>query len=95
MDALFRDLYYRDAEFKKQWDAVPYISCEAEGQSHMFADGSWKENTENIKKIIKDSPPRVVKLWEKRWTEAFPVIDDRCKQSNGYYAIQKAIGAID
>jgi hypothetical protein len=95
MDALFRGLYEGDTEFKKQWDAVPYISCEAEGQAHMFAEGSWKENTESIKKIIKDSPPRVVKLWEKRWTDAFPTIDDKTKESNGYYAIQKAIGAID
>ena len=91
MDALFKELYTGDTEFKRQWDAVPYISCEAEGQAHMFADGTWKENTESIKQILDASPPRVVKLWDKRWTETFPVIDERCKESNGYYAIQKAI----
>ena len=95
MDALFRRLYTGDAEFKAQWDAVPYISCEDPGQSHMFASGSWKENTESIKNILRDSPPRVVKLWEKRWSGEFPVLDDRCKESNGYYAIQKAIRATD
>jgi len=95
MDALFKDLYNNDSEFKRQWDAVPYISCEDPGQSHMFAGGSWKENTESVKKIISDSPPRVVKLWERRWSDAFPTLDDRCKESNGYHAIQKGIGAID
>jgi len=93
MDALFRGLYTEDPEFKRQWDMVPYISCEDPGQSHMFAGGSWKENTETVKKIISDSPPRVVKLWERRWSDAFPILDDISKESNGYYAIQKAIGA--
>lgn len=95
MDSLFRGLYNEDSEFKRQWSMVPYISCEDPGQSHMFSDGSWKENTDSIKKIIRESPPRVVKLWERRWSDAFPIIDDKCKESNGYYAIQKGIGAID
>jgi hypothetical protein len=95
MDALFRGLYTEDPEFKAQWDMVPYISCEDPGQSHMFAGGLWKENTESIKTMISDSPPRVIKLWERRWADACPTVDDTCKESNGYYAIQKAVGAID
>jgi hypothetical protein len=91
MDALFRGLYESDPEFKRQWKAVPYINCEDEGQSHMFADGSWKENTESVKRLLDTSPPRVIKLWEKRWSDAFPVIDDRSKESNGYYAIQLSL----
>ena len=91
MDALFRELYESDPEFKRQWQAVPYINCEDEGQAHMFAGGSWKENTGSVKQLLDTSPPRVVKLWEKRWSDAFPVIDDRSRESNGYYAIQLAL----
>lgn len=94
MDALFKQLYNEDAEFKRQWDMVPYLSCEDSGQSHMFAQGSWKENTESVKQILKTSPPHVLKMWHSRWSDAFPTLNDACKSSNGYYAIQKAIGKL-
>ena len=95
MDYLFRKLYESDPQFKKEWDAVPYISCEDVGQSHMFAGGAWKENTEEIKKILNERPPRVLKLWKNRWEEEFPdVTSEKCKESNGYYAIQRALNAI-
>ena len=92
MDSLFKKLYETDNEFKVQWDAVPYISCEDPGQAHMFALGAWKENSQEIKSLLDNNPPRVLKLWERRWTEAFPDINsENCKESNGYYAIQLAI----
>jgi hypothetical protein len=92
MDSLFKKLYETDNDFKTQWDAVPYISCEDPGQAHMFAEGAWKENTPEIKSLLDNNPPRVLKLWERRWTDTFPDTNsEECRESNGYYAIQLAI----
>ena len=92
MDGIFKNLYETDTQFKDEWDRVPYLSCEDKGQAHMFAEGSWKENTKEIKELLDESPPHVLKLWHNRWTEEFPdVTSERCRESNGYYAIQIAI----
>ena len=92
MDGIFKDLYETDIEFKSEWDRVPYLSCEDKGQAHMFADGAWKENTNEIKQILDESPPHVLKLWHGRWNDEFPdITSERCKESNGYYAIQIAV----
>jgi len=91
MDSLVKTLYETDARFKQEWDAVPYINCEDPGESHMFANGAWKETTDEIKQLLDKKPPHVIKLWKQRWEDAFPSQSDECKKSNGYYAIQKAI----
>lgn len=91
MDGIFKGLYETDMQFKNEWDRVPYLSCEDKGQSHMFSNGSWKENTKEIKQILDESPPHVLKLWHNRWNDEFPdVTSERCRQSNGYYAIELA-----
>jgi hypothetical protein len=91
MDALFKNLYETDSDFKNDWDKVPYINSADPGQAHMFASGSWKENDPETKNILDSNPPRVLKLWNQRWEEAFPDIKSQdCISSNGYYAIQKA-----
>lgn len=91
MDGIFKNLYETDSDFKEEWNRVPYISCEDRGQAHMFTEGLWKENTKEIKQLLDESPPHVVKLWNNRWNDEFPdITSERCKQSNGYYAIEIA-----
>ena len=91
MDYLFKELYETDPKFKEQWDRVPYTFCEDKGQSHIFSDGSWKDNTPELKELINTTPPYVMKLWIQRWNEEFQeCTSPRCIESNGYYAIQYA-----
>jgi mannosyltransferase OCH1-like enzyme len=91
MDYLFKELYETDPEFKQDWDRVPYIFCEDKGQSHIFSDGSWKDNTPELKELINTTPPHVMKLWITRWNEEFPDINtQRARESNGFHAIQYA-----
>ena len=93
MDGLFKILYENDKEFKRQWDATPYIDAEDPGQSHLFANGSWSENTEELKNLLDESPPHVLKLWNGRWEAKCPddALTPECLNSNGYYAIQVAL----
>lgn len=88
LDTLFGGLYYGDGEFNKLWSSAPYLYCDAEGQSHMLTNGRMNSNDANVKKILLEKPPYVVKFW-KSWNEIFPDINsEECKNSNGYYAIQ-------
>ena len=92
MDGIFKRLFETDQQFKNEWDRVPYISCEDKGQSHMFAEGAWKENTKEVKQLLDTNPPHVIKLWHGRWNDEFPdITSERAKQSNGYHAIQIAL----
>jgi len=91
MDSLFKTLYETDPQFNSEWNKVPYIFCEDTGQSHMFANGSWKENSPQLKELLASKPPRMIKLWHGRWNDTFPNPNsDDCKQSNGFYAITLA-----
>lgn len=93
MDDLFKEQYDQDEQFKKSWDSIENIDCEADIQAHMFSNGIWKENTPALKAKLKSSPPRVIKLWTKVWEAEFPDISaDKCILSNGYYAIQYSRG---
>lgn len=92
VDGIFKMLCEIDAEFKREWERVPYLHCDDRYQAHMFTNGSWKQNTLEVKEILYKSPPHVLKLWNKQWSNQFPNVNsERCKQSNGYYAIQLAI----
>jgi hypothetical protein len=93
MDELFRNLYTTDKEFKRYWDSIDNIDCESPLQSHLFSNGSWKNNDPDLKKKLADTPPYVIKLWSKMWTEEFPdITSDKCVSSNGYFAIQLSRG---
>lgn len=87
MDALFKTLRTTDNEFRDEWMAVPYLWCEDEGQSHLLA-GKTQENTPELKRILNENPPYVVKLSRgSNETEFSETMTD----SNAYFAIQSAL----
>lgn len=93
MDKLFKGGYDNHEEFRKNWDSIENIDCEANMQAHMFSDGSWKQNTPELKMNLINAPPRVIKLWMKPWETEFPdLTSDKCINSNGYFAIVFACG---
>lgn len=82
MDELFKNLSNSDPEFNQDWVRVPHLWCEAPGQSHMLA-GRTQKNDPDLKKIISDNPPYVIKLSQEDGNFA--------KDSNAYFAIQRAL----
>ena len=87
MDMLFKDLFNNDDKFKQLWSTVPYLYCELDGQSHTLAHYKMENDTPHIKKIFLENPPYALKFW-KDWNNIFPDINtEKCKKSNGYYAI--------
>lgn len=87
MDALFKNLQTSDETFEQEWSQVPYLWCEAEGQSHMLA-GKTQRNDPQVKKILYENPPYVVKL--SRGDSGIDFSEDM-KDSNAYFAIQSAL----
>ena len=88
MDVLFRKLFTIDEQFKKLWLTTPYLYCELDGQSHTLCRYKMHGNTPHIKQLFLEKPPYALKFW-KTWNDIFPEIDsEKCKNSNGYYAIQ-------
>ena len=62
MDQLFAELLRDDPEFAAQWARVPYMYCEAEGQSHMLAGKTMDPATPRVRDILQNRPPFVLKL---------------------------------
>jgi hypothetical protein len=87
MDSLFKKLRTSDDEFRSEWASVPYLWCDAEGQSHMLA-GKTQENTQELKQILKENPPYVVKLSRGSNNIEF---SEHMTDSNAYFAIQSAL----
>jgi hypothetical protein len=61
MDGLFLELLEHDERFASEWRRVPYLNCEARGQSHMLA-GKLLGCDPTLQKILWIHPPYVVKL---------------------------------
>jgi hypothetical protein len=88
LDNWFKTLYYNDNNFKQLWDKTPYLYCEIDGQSHTLATYGMENNTSHIKKMFLEKPPYALKLW-KHWNDVFPdITTEKCKNSNGYFAIE-------
>jgi hypothetical protein len=88
MDFLFKKLFENDKIFEELWLKVPYLYCESDGQSHTLARYKMDGNTSHIKHLFLEKPPYALKFW-KNWNDIFPETDnEKCKNSNGYYAIQ-------
>lgn len=87
MDALFKNLRESDAAFEREWAQVPYLWCEDRGQSHMLA-GKTQKNDPDLKKILYENPPYVVKL--SRGQEGVD-FSEKMTDSNAYFAIQSAL----
>ena len=87
MDDLFKKLQTQDSMFASDWSQVPYLWCEDEGQSHMLA-GKTQKNDPFLKKILYENPPYVVKL-----SKGDSGIDftEKMTDSNAYFAIQSAL----
>lgn len=83
MDSLFQNLLDEDPEFKSEWNLVPHLCCEDEGQAHMLA-GKTEKDTPRLKEILANNPPYAVKLTAHVDYENMP-------KSNAYFAIQKAL----
>lgn len=62
MDGIFMDLQKKDPEFQKEWEKVPYLWCESFGQAHMFAGITEELCSEEIKELMRYSPPFAIKL---------------------------------
>ncbi|HEY9826093.1 MAG TPA: capsular polysaccharide synthesis protein [Stenomitos sp.] len=90
IDRRFKKLYQSDPEFKRKWDAAPYLYAELRGQPHSFAhDYKIESNNQDIKKILLEKPPFILKFWWKEWCQKFPDMNSSdYKQSNACYAIQ-------
>jgi len=89
LDFMFGELVAKNTQFREKWMRAPYVSCGAEGQSHMLGDGLMVSSDSETKKILAERPPYVLKLCWKRWHAAFPDVESpECKGSNGYFAIQ-------
>jgi len=91
MDSLFKDIYDTDEKFKKEWDAIINIDCEAPLQPHMFVFGSWKQDSEQLKNDLRHKSPFVIKMSSRQWQEEFPdVTSNKCISSTGFFAIEIA-----
>ena len=87
LDNWFRDVLVSDEKFIDLWMKVPYLYCELDGQSHTLAHHGMEGNTPHIKQLFLEKPPYALKFW-KHWSGIFPDVNsDRCRNSNGYYAI--------
>ena len=62
MDALFRNLLRDDPLFERHWSRVPYVSCEDDGQSHMFLGAVHKPIRNADMALLETNPPWVLKL---------------------------------
>ncbi|PSN20734.1 hypothetical protein C7271_00650 [filamentous cyanobacterium CCP5] len=91
LDGLFKKLFESDPEFRGKWALAPHLYSELKGQAHSLAyrsDGMSSDD-KNLKRILRETPPYALKFWWKEWQDAFPDISaPKCKNSNGYYAIQ-------
>ena len=88
MDGLFKNLFETDVLFKHTWLQVPYLCCENDGQAHSIANYGIENDTPHIKKLFLEKPPYALKLANK-WNNIFHDINtEKCKKSNGYFAIK-------
>lgn len=88
MDTLFKKLCETDTKFNILWLKVPFLDCQAIGQSHTLSDYKLDGNTAEIKELFLNKPPYALKLW-KFWHELCPDPDNGdCDDFNGYYAIK-------
>jgi hypothetical protein len=87
MDGLFKELYETDVRFNKEWNNVPYISCEDDGSSHTLAKYGVFSNIDFIKTIFKENPPYVLKFWNHS-NERLRSCDTECTESIGVYAME-------
>jgi len=87
MDSLFKKLRTSDKDFHDEWSHVPYLWCEDYGQSHMLAEKT-QENDPELKKILKDNPPYVLKLSRGHNSVEF---SETMTESNAYFAIKSAL----
>jgi hypothetical protein len=83
MDSLWIDLYKTDYNFKSEWENVPKICCEDNGQAHMLA-GKVNSKDYDLIQIIKDTPPYTIKLSHHDFNE-------NDKETNGNVAIKKSL----
>jgi hypothetical protein len=87
MDELFKVLHDNDARFRAEWAVVPYVWCEDPGQAHMLA-GKVMGNDADLQRVLYENPPYAVKLSH----HGFPNDKRGAKGTNGYHAIQAALG---
>ena len=87
MDRILHGILIHNPEIKQKWLCCPNINCEEDGQSHTLAHHKVDRDTPHIKKLFLEKPPYALKLW-KQYAEILSEDSERCKNSNGYCAIQ-------
>jgi hypothetical protein len=80
LDALFNRLLDTDDLFAKEWDSVPSICCNDQGQSHMLAGKVMNPIDNEIEQILRHNPPYTIKLSHHGFDETV--------ESNGRLAIK-------
>ena len=87
MDGLFKDLMDWDPNFLAQWQQVPYMYGEAEGQSAMLPWHGMTSNDAHIKHLLHNKPPYVLKLSH----HGFPDETlESTQETNGDFAIMQS-----
>lgn len=88
MDSLFVQLCEIDDRFRADWNRVPYIWCDEEGQSHMLQT-MWSQtgDDEEAKRILRLNPPYVLKFSRHGLAE-----ESACNGTNMAVAIAEALG---
>lgn len=87
MDALFADLVRTDGAFAAAWRDVPYLWCDAFGQSRMLEDDVSSECSRERRDLLATSPPHVLKLSHHHETARLG-LGDGFEASNLYFAVQ-------
>jgi hypothetical protein len=88
VDSLFKEKFETDEKFKTEWLKIKSICCDDEGQPHCLEKYGLGNNDQEIKTLLTEKPPYVLKLWN-YWNETFPDTEtEECKNSNGYHAIE-------
>ena len=90
MDELFDKILKTDTVIAEEWRRVPYLWCDAKGQSHMLA-GKCYDDTPELKHILKYNPPYAVKLTRHDWDEKATALGDAFTETNASAAITYAL----
>ena len=88
MDHLFKNIIEHNEQCLELWAKVPYVYCELDGQAHTLAHHGMEKNSPYMKELLTRFPPYALKFWS-NWNILFPdITTEKCKNSNGYCAIQ-------
>jgi hypothetical protein len=91
MDFLFNKRIRSDPSFMKEWNTVPYISCENGFSAHVFRNNIIKTMDSSTFKALKENPPFAIKLSKANFPLAINESNVQLWQNTrGYVTVQLA-----